>query len=45
MWLYRKIFMSNWEWLHKATTIQDDGFYIRYKVFGITVYKHEAVRY
>lgn len=45
MWLYRKILMSNWEWLQKAATIQDDGFYIRYKVFGITVCKHEVVRY
>lgn len=42
---YRKILMSDWEWLQRATTIENDGFYIRYKVFGITVAKHEAVRY
>lgn len=45
MWLYRKILMSDWEWLQRATTIENDGFYIWYKVFGITVAKHEAVRY
>lgn len=45
MWLYRKFLMSNLEWLQRVTNIRDDGFYIRYKVFGITVYKHEAVRY
>lgn len=45
MWLYRKLLISNWGWLQRADTIKDDGFYIRYKVFGITVAKHEAVRY
>ena len=45
MWLYKKCLMSNWEWLQRAATIQNDGFYIRYKVVGITLAKHEAVRY
>lgn len=45
MWLYRKILLSKWEWLQRAVTIQNDGFYTRYKVFGITVAKHEAVRF
>lgn len=45
MWLYRKILLSKWEWLQRAATIQNDRFYIRYKVFGITVHKHEAARY
>lgn len=45
MWLYKKCLMSNWEWLQRAATIQNDGLYIRYKVFGITLAKHEAVRY
>ena len=45
MWLYKKCLMSNCEWLQRAATIQNDGFYIRYKVFGITLAKHEAVRY
>lgn len=45
MWLYKKCLMSNWEWLQRAATIQNGGFYIRYKVFGITLAKHEAVRY
>ena len=26
MWLYRKILMSDWEWLQRATTIENDGF-------------------
>lgn len=29
MWLYRKILMSDWEWLQRATTIENDGFYIQ----------------
>lgn len=45
MWLYRKFLMSDYEWLQRAATIKDNGFYIRYKVFGITVAKHEVVRY
>lgn len=45
MWLYRKCLMSNWEQLQRAATIQNDGFYIRYRVFGITLAKHEVVRY
>lgn len=45
MWLYRKILLSKWEWLQRAATVQNDGFYVRFKVFGITVHKHEAVRY
>ena len=45
MWLYRKVLMSKWKWLQRAATIQNDGFYTRYKIFGITVAKHEAVRF
>lgn len=45
MWLYRKILLSKWEWLQRAATIHYDRFYTHYKVFGITVHKHEAVRY
>lgn len=39
MWLYRKMLMSDWSLLRNATSIQMDSFYIRYKVFGITVSK------
>lgn len=39
MWLYRKLLLSNWEWLQRMTNFQDDGVYIRYKVLGITVAK------
>lgn len=44
MWLYRKLLMSNWEWLQRATSYQDDGVYLRYKIFGITVAKHRKQR-
>lgn len=45
MWLYRKILLSKWEWLQRAVTVQNDGFYVKFKVFGIAVAKHEAVRF
>lgn len=44
MWLYRKLLLSNWEWLQRATSFQDDGVYLCYKVFGITVAKSRKWR-
>lgn len=41
MWLYLKVLLSKWDWLQRAASVQSDEFYIRYKVFGITVAKHE----
>lgn len=43
MWLYRKILLSKWKWLQQVATIQEDGVYIQYKVFGVTVAKHKRV--
>lgn len=39
MWLYMKFAHSKYAWIYKSATVVNDGYCLRYKVFGITVAK------